>query len=180
MSGAEDLPQPLLYFNLADWHADPLDSLTRENYTKSIQALRRQPVTDKQTQAYARIAEILISHSTHDKVPYDIQLMLETETEPQYIALANLVYGQLLMSRKLKGAYAQLQKGLHLASPLIDNKSYFAILKRHTILNYLLTGEQPAPVASLDQLVNEALIIRKLRPRKRFERLPQSDSDIHG
>ena len=80
-------------------------------------------------------------------------------------ALLELVYGQLLMSRKLRPANAHLALGFELAAPWLTSVSYFELLRRHERLASLRLTDRPAPVQGLAALLSEAAVIRRLQDR---------------
>ncbi len=77
-------------------------------------------------------------------------------------ALLELVYGQLLMSRKLCSANFHLDKGFWLAAGLLSARDYFRVLRRHRDLECLVLTDTPAPPRTLEELIKEAGVIRRL------------------
>lgn len=78
-------------------------------------------------------------------------------------ALLELVYGQLLISRKQRQATRHLARGFSLAAPQLNAVDYFRLVRRHELLGYLClsnTASQPLP---LDKLLAEAAVIRRLQ-----------------
>ena len=153
-------------FDMADWHADPLSQTQANQLLEQITSEHRQAVLSNRNLFYINLAEVVVRFSTKGGLTHELELLLKTEKDAKHYALLSLVYGQLLMSRKISGALSQLQTGLQLTSPYLTNAGYFRILKRHTILSYLPLHKQPFPPATLVQLVNEARVIRKLNPQK--------------
>ena len=86
-------------------------------------------------------------------------------------ALLELVYGQLLMSRKLKPANAHLALGFELAAPWLASVSYFELLRRHEMLACLRLTDRPAPAQGLTALLSEAAVIRRLQDRDNCSRV---------
>ena len=89
------------------------------------------------------------------------QLAALDRCEAEY-ALLELVYGQLLISRKLQVARQHLECGFALGARILDSADYFVLLKRHEQLGWLSLGETPAPPAPLQTLLNEAMVIAQL------------------
>lgn len=85
-------------------------------------------------------------------------------------ALLELVYGQLLMSRKLRPANAHLALGFELAAPWLSTVSYFELLRRHEMLACLRLTDRPAPAQGLAALLSEAAVIRCLQGRDKRRR----------
>ncbi len=79
-------------------------------------------------------------------------------------ALVELVWGQLLMSRRLSGAMEHLARGFDIARPFLSNRAYFALLKRHRLLARLPLFPAPRPAQCLEALLTEARVIERLDP----------------
>lgn len=77
-------------------------------------------------------------------------------------ALLELIYGQLLASRRLSGATAHLQRGFELARPLFAPGDYFQVLERHRLLRQLPLSDTPAPAESLQQLLTTARVVERM------------------
>ena len=86
--------------------------------------------------------------------------------EPPDQALLHLAEGQLLVSRRLARGLQHLQRGFHLAAPWLRAGDYLMLLERHGLLAELALGERPCPAVGLDELLQEARVIRRLRPRR--------------
>ncbi len=86
-------------------------------------------------------------------------------------ALLYLVYGQLLMSRRIEGATEALAEGFRQASPLLDPWDYWRVEKRHQLLKSLPLFDQPRPASDLHELLTEA------RVAQQFQKKPTSFPD---
>ncbi len=82
-------------------------------------------------------------------------------------ALLELVYGQLLASRKLAGAAGHLERGFALAAPWLSTREYFDLVRRHERLSSLRLSDGPAPAQGLQALLTEAAVTRRLRHQPR-------------
>jgi hypothetical protein len=79
------------------------------------------------------------------------------------MVLLELVYGQLLISRKLQPATIHLEQGFMRAACYLDSGDYLRLLRRHELLGYLVLTDTPADPQPLDALLSEAAVIRRLR-----------------
>ncbi|MDE2089269.1 MAG: hypothetical protein KGJ12_04550, partial [Gammaproteobacteria bacterium] len=97
-------------------------------------------------------------------------------------ALVELVYGQLLMSRKLYGAMEHLTAGFARAANLFAPDEYFSVLKRHALLGHLSLSERPSAPQDLASLLTEAAVIRRLETRGAGQHRPAATdaSDLTG
>lgn len=77
--------------------------------------------------------------------------------------LLELVYGQLLVSRKYRQADWHLQRGFTLVAPRLNAADYFCLVRRHELLGYLCLSDTPAPPQTLAALLTEASVVRRLR-----------------
>jgi len=97
------------------------------------------------------------------------------------LALLELVYGQLLISRRLGGAVMHLQRGFELARPLFAPGDYFQVLERHRLLRQLPLSDTPGPAESLQQLLTTARVIERLeRPEERRGSYRHDRHDTYG
>jgi hypothetical protein len=78
-------------------------------------------------------------------------------------ALLELVYGQLLISRKLQPAARHLRQGFMRAARYLDSGDYLRLLRRHELLGCLVLTGAPADPQPLGALLSEAAVIRRLR-----------------
>jgi hypothetical protein len=82
-------------------------------------------------------------------------------------ALLELVYGQLLMARKLQPATGHLARGFGLAVPWLGTAGYFELVRRHELLSCLFLSDSPAPAQGLRELLSEAAVVRRMCDRRR-------------
>lgn len=101
---------------------------------------------------------------------FDFELLLQEWAAPRrWQALLHLVYGQLLVARKIDGAFAYLDRGLRLADGLVKPAAYFEIYNRHTALRSLRLTRDGVAGMGLTQLMNEAGVIDKITQRSGTE-----------
>jgi hypothetical protein len=82
-------------------------------------------------------------------------------------ALAELVYGQLLISGKRLSARQHLARGFSLAAPHLDTADYFFLHRRHELLEHLLLSDTPAVAQDQRSLLQQAAVIRRLQEGER-------------
>jgi len=78
-------------------------------------------------------------------------------------ALLELVYGQLLISGRLRRALPHLQTGFTLAAAYLAAADYFRLVRRHELLRCIALRDTPAPARNLEALLAEAAVIEQLR-----------------
>lgn len=152
--------------SLSGWYAEPLDqsqamALLTEVQQRQHQAHRRHgrcsacPFHELVARFWlGRSTDALYARLTH------------AASASRRRALAELVSGQLLMSRRLQGAMERLRNGFFLAAPHLPAADYFQVLQRHELLALLPLLARPAAPQSLAALLREAQVIRQLQGRK--------------
>lgn len=78
-------------------------------------------------------------------------------------AVLDLVYGQLLISRRQHNAMSYLDAGFAAAGGFLAPSAYFAVMNRHELLRRLPLFAEPRSVRTLDELLAEARVIKQLR-----------------
>lgn len=97
------------------------------------------------------------------------------------IALVELVYGQLLMSKKLKGAMDYLDAGFEHATELVEASEYFSLRERHRLLAHIPLSERPSLPRDMRSLLTEARVIERLKISNSQQRVLTFDpSDTIG
>lgn len=76
--------------------------------------------------------------------------------------LAELIYGQLLMSQRRNGAMAALDHAFHAACHLLTPSDYFVLFKRHNLLRRLPLGTEGQKRLSLEALLTTAAVIKRM------------------
>jgi len=77
-------------------------------------------------------------------------------------ALAEIIYGQLLLSCKLVGAFDHLDEGFALGARLMCAEDFLQVRWRHVRLRRLALDSKAAPPATLNVLLVEAAVIARL------------------
>lgn len=114
-----------------------------------------------------------------DDVTADVgRLSALLRTTPHGAALVELIYGQLLMSRRLHGAMSHLDRGFHRASRLLAADDYFILLRRHQLLARLPLSDGALPAANLATLMTTAAVIARMEPHPHS--VQRDAGDIYG
>ncbi len=148
---------------LADWYAAPVTSsqavVLLGVAQQATQQRLRSGVCSFQVQVLAMICQWWLRsdvHAVHDE-------LVQMTASAHQAALLQLVYGQLLASRKLVPAKQQLTSGFRRAASLLTNAEYFRLLRRHEMLGMLVFGKSPALAQDLPALLAEAAVIERLQ-----------------
>lgn len=164
--------------SLGRWYADPcteteaqaalariaareqrLHRRGRSSFTLKLAAmLARAALGQDVEQDYLRLSALAARHCTRAR------------------ALVELIYGQVLITRRRPGAMAHLDQGFALARHLFAPGDYFLVLKRHTALALLPPAELPPE--PLETLLTTADVMAHMGMR---HHRPHHDSnDIYG
>lgn len=95
-------------------------------------------------------------------------------------ALVELIYGQLLISRRQIGAMAYLDRGFALARQRFAAPDYFLLRKRHGLLRRLPAVSGTRLPVSLRDLIAEALLIAHFAPVSMNTTPPSDPTDTLG
>lgn len=149
---------------LIHWYADPITSEIAEKLAYQAAMSRaksiKQGIVDESVPVNELIASFWIGGQRQglDK----LSVLLKTETSPRLNNALNLIYGQLLISCKLKSALSYLQTGLQGLVPFLSASDYMILLRRHELLSALELKKEANPPATLKALVTEARVIMQL------------------
>lgn len=164
---------------LAGWYATPLLPAVAAQLQAQARLAQQRQLAGRGTLFTARLAELIACYGLGRAITLDYQSLLATAT-PDQRALLELVYGQLLISRKLSAARGHLKRGFTLATPRYKPAEYFTVLRCHEMLGWLLLTEQAAVAQSLPDLLNEARVIKQLQPANRGAQARHNEDDTLG
>jgi len=148
---------------LGAWHANPLDHAQAEALGARAWAARQAAHRTGHRCFPCHVQEMIARFWRGDAVAADYRALIKAADYRYERALVKLVYGQLLLSRRLKGAIAHLDAGFAEAAPLFGAAEYFTVWRRHGLLVYLPLFDTARPPHHLDDLLTEATVIRRLR-----------------
>lgn len=148
------------------WYADPLSAdAAAALHAQARQAVQRALASGERPLA-PKLAELIAGFWLGRDVALDHRSLVAT-LAPESQALVELVYGQLLISRKLAGALEHLDRGFTLAVLQLAPGEYFTLLRRHELLRALPLHATAAAPQTLSDLLTEARVIRRLQPHGR-------------
>jgi len=148
---------------LAAWYAMPLDARDAGTLLEHAQAAIQQRLRSGDDRHSLQLLVLLCRFWTGADFRGDYLELAALPAGDDQRALLDLVYGQLLVSRKLNGATRYLAQGFARAAGLLAGGDYFQVLRRHELLAYLTLADRPAPARDLPELLAEAAVIRRLR-----------------
>ena len=156
--------------NLAIWHATPMSAEDARDLLRQTQSLQREAYLRAEDSMEYRVRELIARYWMGRDVKGDVRSMLGSCPDPACSSLVSLVYGQLLMSRKISGAMEYLRQGFQLASGLFAAADYFTVMRRHELLAYLPLSAHGSAAMPLEDLLREAAVIKKLQEARNTRR----------
>jgi len=154
---------------LSAWQAEPVTVDAASEMLDGIRALLQQAYQCGAETSLLKIMEMTARYWLGVFQRADFDNLSHTLDSEKYQALACLLYGQLLMSQKRNGAHELLKQGFDRIQPWLQADEYFTLMKRHQQLAVLSLGQSASAALSLQELLNEAAVVRKLqgdsRPR---------------
>jgi hypothetical protein len=153
-----DAPQP----SLSDWYGEPLNAAAATClHTRAQLALQARLYANHGVFAL-HVLQFACDYWRRNGAPaYDTLLAAAGSRREQ--ALLELVYGQLLIGRKLRVASMHLARGFELAAPWLASADYFELVRRHELLACLRLTDVPSLPQGLAALLAEAVVVRRLR-----------------
>lgn len=147
---------------LGGWYADPLGYPQARTLRQQAHRALQQTCAAGEDSFKAHLLGLVADYWLGHPVEVVHRGLAHTATDDYRHALADLVFGQLLMSRKCNGAARWLDAGFARAANLFRADEYFRVLKRHTVLRALVLTDRPAPAQPLAFLLEEATVISRL------------------
>ncbi len=151
---------------LSTWYANPLSKHEAEQQLHEVRIKLKQAHESNYQQL--RIEEMIARFWLNRNISGDIENLIATCIDEQSHALINLIYGQLLISRKLKGGMDYLQQGFQHASKLFPAAAYLEVMRRHERLKHLPLTDSPAAAQTLQDLLMEADVIKRLKGKEKY------------
>lgn len=164
--------------SLAAWYAQPLDAKAAQGLLREVHGIQQQAHRARTACSACPFHEMVARYWLGRSIEGAYEHLMHSGNAGRRRALAELISGQLLMSRRVRGAMERLRNGFYLAGPYLAAADYFQVLKRHELLAVLPLLPQPAPAQSLDALLREARVILQLQGPAR--RPPGDRGDLIG
>jgi hypothetical protein len=145
---------------LAGWYATPLSPPRAAELRVQARRTEQQALASAGDATLPRLAHLIAGYWLGQAMELDYRSLAAT-LPPERQALVELIYGQLLISRKRAGALDHLRRGFALAAPALAPADYFALLRRHELLQSLVLSAPGSASLGLADLLNEARIVRQ-------------------
>ncbi|MDH5436173.1 MAG: hypothetical protein OEX83_05370 [Gammaproteobacteria bacterium] len=144
------------------WYGEPLTKYQAEQLLQFSLEKRKQALFKGLDCFHYQVKEIIAHFFLNQNINIEYKTLVHSTQNEQQIALIELVFGQLLMCRKLNPALDHLKKGFSIAQKHISSADYFGIAKRHELLERLKLGKEPSEPKTLASLLVEGSVIKQL------------------
>jgi len=149
--------------SLAGWYADPpAQGVAEALHAGAEQALQAR-LRAGEPGFQLRVLQLVCNFWLAEAITLEYRRLLDVAADARELALLELVHGQLLVSCKSWQAQQHLERGFALAVPLLEAADYFHLVRRHELLGYLCMSDTPSLPQTLDALLAEAAVIRRLQ-----------------
>lgn len=152
---------------LADWYATPMTARQAEALQEAARREIQRRLRDGTSGFQPGVLLMICRWWQQADVHGTFEELLHVAAPGHERALLHLAYGELLVSRRLAAARAQLTAGFRHAAALLGSAEYFRLLRRHEMLGMLVLGNTPGPACDLPELLAEAAVIERLQRGRR-------------
>lgn len=149
--------------SLHEWYANPLDHKQAQELLQQANDRLQSACLNGSETFHCHLQEMIARFWLDQNIEINFRALQQTTSKPALLALLEIVYGQLLTSRKLTGAIDHLTHGFNAASGLLPAIEYFKLSKQLELLHCLPYSDTPAPAQDVDSLLAEAAVIKRLQ-----------------
>jgi hypothetical protein len=150
-----------IHGSLGHWYGDPMSVEKARVLLDHAHAAQQAAYRSGADGLDCRIQLMIARHWLGDAIDSDYRNLAVSDRWS--MVLVELVCGQLLMSKKLKGAMNHLDAGFELATEMMEAGEYFLLRERHRLLAHLPLSERPSAPRDLRTLLTEARVIERLK-----------------
>ena len=149
--------------SLSAWYANPLSAEQAAQLQLAAQQELQRRLCSGASCFPVHVLQLVCRFQRQLAIELDYRQLLAAVRDVPERALLELVYGQLLASRKLSGAHQHLADGFVLAADCLSSTDYFQLLRQHELLDWLVLSDTACLPQSLADLLAEAAVIKQLR-----------------
>jgi len=154
--------------SLAAWYGEPLALSDALRLCAEAERLLRSRLCTGQPVFQLQVLQLLSHYWMGDSTSLDYQQLAAAATTQRDRALLEIVYGQLLLSRRRRPALQHLDCGFGFAAGYLEATDYFLLVRRHDLLRHIPLSDKAAAPQGLQSLLAEAAVIRQLRGAERY------------
>ncbi|MCW8919720.1 MAG: hypothetical protein OQL08_13015 [Gammaproteobacteria bacterium] len=148
---------------LARWYAEPLSRDEAESLL-ALSQRREQERLKRHGKAYlSPLLKLIALHWLGEATDGHYHYLRSQQANARHLQiLTPLLYGQLLMSKRISGATDYLDEAFHQARLLLRPEDYFMLMKRHQILKRIPLSDRATPGETLELLLTTGKVIARM------------------
>jgi len=148
---------------LGKWYANPQSPEEAVQLLAQCEARERQRKRHGGNTFTCQLQKMVARFWIGEEV-YDHYLMLKPATSRSIHGqvLLELIYGQLLLSRRLREGMTHLDTGFRLATNLLAAGDYLEVMNRHRLLRLLPLSGTASTAEPIDSLLTSARVIERM------------------
>lgn len=153
------------FVSLGRWYATPLSPEQARQLLARVEAKERIRLRRASSCTACRLVKLIARYWLGECIDADYQAMIarfQKRHSPRARVLLELIYGQLLLARRRRGALPHLERAFAEGRHLFAPGDYFTVLKRHALFRRLPV-EADGPALSLEELLVTARVIERLQ-----------------
>ena len=154
--------------SLAAWYGEPLAASDARRVCAEAERLLRSQLCAGRPVFQLQLMQLLGRYWMGNSILLGYRHLAASTGAQRDRALLEIVFGQLLMSRKQRPALSHLDSGFRLAADYIEATDYLLLVRRHDLLRHIPLSDKAAVPQGLESLLAEAAVIRQLRGAERY------------
>ena len=148
---------------LAAWYGEPVAAADAEWLCAGTEKTLRSRLCAGLPAFQLHVLQLLGHFWMDVSIALEYKQLAASATGKRDRALLEIVYGQLLFSRRQWPALQHLDRGFRLASGYLEATDYFLLVRRHDLLRFIPMSEERVAPQGLQSLLAEAAVIRQLQ-----------------
>ncbi len=148
---------------LARWYAEPLTHEEAKALLKLSERREQERLKRNGSSYLSPLLKLIALHWLGEPTEGHYHYLISKKNKSIHAeSLTALIYGQLLMSKKLEGAMDYLDQAFHKVQLLLRPEDYFVLMKRHQVLKHIPVSGQPGKGESLEGLLKTGGVIGRM------------------
>lgn len=167
---------------LGIWYADPLSPDEARDVLAQSEEREKQRKRHGGNTLSCRMQKMIARYWIGENIHDEYRMLKPAASRSAHgRVLLELIYGQLLLSRRLLDGLPHLEEGFRLGANLFAAGDYLQVMNRHRLLHQLPLSTSQAEAEPLDALLTAARVIERMKQTSRKRRQYSHDpKDTYG